>query len=209
MKTRIIMICMAVFLFCGKTHAQFIVTDPINLAQGIVNAAQEIVQTTTTAVNTINNFKETVKIFEQGKKYYDALVRVNDLISDSKKVRDIILMIGDISEIYVTNFEIMLSDNNFRAEEITAIAFGYAQLLAKSADLFAEVKDIISITTLSMTDKERMEMIDKLYNSVNRYKYTVYYYTQKTISVSYLRSKKNNDAGRIVALYGPRNDRYW
>lgn len=55
----------------GKVNAQWVVTDPTNLAQGIINSAKQIVQTSTTANNVINNFKETQKIFQQGKEYYD------------------------------------------------------------------------------------------------------------------------------------------
>ena len=35
------------------------------------------------------------------------------------------------------------------------------------------------------------------------------YYTDKNISVSYLRAKKKKDADRVVALYGDAEDRYW
>lgn len=35
------------------------------------------------------------------------------------------------------------------------------------------------------------------------------YYTNKNISVSYLRAKKKNDLDRIMGLYGNMNERYW
>lgn len=70
MKTKL---CIAIVCLCfvGKVNAQWVVTDPTNLAQGIINSAKQIVQTSTTASNVINNFKETQKIFQQGKEYYD------------------------------------------------------------------------------------------------------------------------------------------
>ena len=39
---------------------------------------------------------------------YDALKSVNNLVKDARKVSEIILMVGDVSEIYVTNFQKML-----------------------------------------------------------------------------------------------------
>lgn len=45
---------------------QWVVTDPGNLAQGIINAAKNIVHTSSTAGNMLNNFQETVKIYKQG-----------------------------------------------------------------------------------------------------------------------------------------------
>ena len=96
-----------VLALCGTgTNAQWVVTDPGNLAQSIINMSDNIAHTSKTAVNTADSFAETVKIYEQAKKYYDQLKAVNDLIQDARKVRDIILMVGDVSDIYVTNFEI-------------------------------------------------------------------------------------------------------
>lgn len=71
---------MAVCLcFIGKASAQWVVSDPGNLAQGIINTTKQIVQTSTTAKNTLDGFMEAQKIFQQGKKYYDALKAVHDV----------------------------------------------------------------------------------------------------------------------------------
>jgi len=118
-------------------------------------------------------------------------------------------MIGEISDVYVNSFQKMLRDDNYTVEELGAIAFGYTKLLEESNDVLKEMKDVVNITTLSMTDKERMDVIDKCYNSAKRYRNLVTYYTNKNISVSYLRAKKKNDTSRILALYGSNNDRYW
>ena len=193
----------------GKANAQWVVTDPTNLAQGIINAAKNIVQTSTTATNMIKNFQETVKIYEQGKKYYDALKKVNNLVKDGIKVKNTILMVGEISEMYVTSFQLMLQDENFTAEELSAIAFGYTKLLEESNNVLKEMKDVVNITTLQMTDKERMDVVDRCYNSIRRYRNMVSYYTNKNISVSYLRARKKNDVSRVMSLYGNANERYW
>ena len=209
MRTKIILLFIACLLLAGTTRAQWVVSDPGNLAQGIINASKNIIHTSKTATNMVSNFQETVKIYEQGKKYYDALKSVNNLVKDAVKVRNTILMIGEISDIYVTNFQLMLRDENYTAEELSAIAFGYTKLLEESNDVLKEMKDVVNITTLSMTDKERMDVVDRCYNRVRRYRNLVMYYTNKNISVSYLRSRKKNDMDRVLALYGSRNERYW
>ena len=209
MRTRIILLFGACLLLAGTVRAQWVVSDPGNLAQGIINASKNIIHTSKTATNMVSNFQETVKIYEQGKKYYDALKSVNNLVKDAVKVRNTILMIGEISDIYVTNFQLMLRDENYTPEELSAIAFGYTKLLEESNDILKEMKDVVNITTLSMTDKERMDVVDRCYNRVRRYRNLVMYYTNKNISVSYLRSRKKNDMDRVLALYGSRNERYW
>ena len=54
---------MAVCLcFIGKASAQWVVSDPGNLAQGIINTTKQIVQTSTTAKNTLDGFMEAQKV---------------------------------------------------------------------------------------------------------------------------------------------------
>ena len=209
MKTRVIMLFSLCLLFAGKANAQWVVTDPTNLAQGIINATKNIIHTSSTATNMIKNFKETVKIYEQGKKYYDALKSVNNLIKDARKVQQTILMVGDITDIYVNNFQLMMQDENFTIEELASIAYGYTKLLEESNDVLQDMKNVVNITTMSLTDKERMDVVDRCYNSMKRYRNLVSYYTNKNISVSYLRARKQNDMDRVMALYGSANERYW
>lgn len=209
MKVKILMVCMSLMLCTYSAKAQWAVIDPANLAQGIVNATKNIVQTSSTASNMLSNFKETVKVYEQGKKYYDALKSVNNLVKDARKVQQTILMVGEISDVYVINFQRMMRDKNYTVEELGAIAFGYTKLLEESAGLLTELKGIVNISTLSMSDKERMDMINGIYNNVKSYRNLVGYYTNKNIAVSYLRSKKSGDTARVMALYGNANDRYW
>ena len=66
MKKKILMLCMGCFLASLTAQAQWVVSDPGNLAQGIINAAKNIVHTSSTATNMANSFQETVKIYKQG-----------------------------------------------------------------------------------------------------------------------------------------------
>lgn len=203
------MLCMGLLLFTTNISAQWAVFDPSNLAQGIVNTTRQVVQTSTTAQNMISNFKETVKIYEQGKQYYDALKSVNNLVKDAKKVQKTILLVGDISDIYVNSFQKMMVDPNFSIEELNAIAEGYAILLEESSIVLDQLKTVVNITTLSLSDKERMDVVDNCYREALNYKNLVNYYTNKNIGVSYLRAKEKGETERILSLYGNPNERYW
>lgn len=208
-RIKTILLFIVIALFTKNAQAQFAVIDPSNIAQSIVNTTKELAQTSRTVSNTLDTFKETKKVYEQGKQYYDALKSVNHLVKDARKVQKTLLLLGEITNIYVNNFQLMLSDKNFRADELTAIAHGYAMLLDESADILAELKNIVNINGLSMSDAERMDRIDKAYDSISNYRNLVSYYTRKNISISYLRSKKINDTERVIALYGSANDKYW
>ena len=191
------------------SRAQWVVTDPSNLAQGIINATKNIVHTSKTATNMVSNFQETVKIYQQGKEFYDALKKVKNLVKDARKVQQTILMMGDITDIYVNNFERMLSDPYFTPEELSAIAVGYTILLEESAGVLTDLKTVVNENGLSMNDKERMDIVDRCYNRVYEYRGLVRYYTNKNIGVSYLRARKQRDQDRILALYGSPSERYW
>ena len=199
-----------VLALCGTAvDAQWVVTDPGNLAQSIINMSDNIAHTSKTAVNTAESFAETVKIYEQAKRYYDQLKAVNNLIQDARKVRDIILMVGDVSDIYVTNFGKMMNDGNFSPRELDAIAFGYARLLEESNGVLQDLRQVINVSTLSMTDKDRMDVVDRCYYEMRRYRNLVSYYANKNIAVSYLRARKKNDLERVMRLYGDETSKYW
>lgn len=209
MKTKIFMLCVSLVLFTSNISAQWTVWDPSNFTQSIVNTSKQIVQTSTTAQNMVNNFKEVQKVYNQGKQYYDALKAVNGLVKDAKKVQRTILMVGEISDIYVHSFQKMLSDPNYSIEELNAIANGYTRLLEQSNDVLSELKGVVNISTLSLSDKDRIDVVNSCYDAMLDYRNLVRYYTNKNIGVSYLRAKKKGETARVNALYGNPSDRYW
>lgn len=209
MKSRLIIMALTLLLSGHEVYAQWVVTDPTNFAGNIANTVKEIATASKTVNNALNNFREVEKIYRQGKEYYDALQKVKTLVSDAYKVKETILMVSDISGIYVNSYKKMLSDKNFTPKELDAIAFGYARLLEESSECLKELKDVVNVTSLSMTDKERMDVIDRVYRDVKEYKGLVNYYTNKNISVSYLRALKAGDTERVLSLYGTASERYW
>lgn len=209
MKKVFYLVCAAIMLAAPSATAQFVVTDPLNLASGILNSANEIVQTSTTVTNVVKNFKEVEKVYKQGKEYYDKLKAVNNLVKDARKVQQTVLLVGDVSEMYVQNFGKMMNDPNFSAQELVAIGNGYAALLAESTELLKELRQIVTSSSLSLNDKERMDIIDRVYKEVREYHSLVRYFTNKNISVSMLRAKRQKNAKGVLDLYGTSNQKYW
>jgi len=206
MKRIILCLTVALSLFSFQAKAQWVVTDPTNLVQNVISA----VQGTTTATNMISNVQESIKIYKQGKEFYDALKSVHNLIKDARKVQKTIVMISEITDIYVNGFNKMVGDPNFTVNELAAISTGYAKLLDEGGALVTELKNIVTGGNgLSLSDKERMEVIDDVYNKMSEYRNLTKYFTQKSISVSYIRAKEKNDTERVLSLYGSPSERYW
>lgn len=208
MKSKFIGLLCAVALSASGARAQWVVSDPANLAQGIVNSVNEMVETSETAQNALSTFKEASKIYEQGKKYYDMLKSVNSLVSGSLKVKESVLMLSEISECYVTNFGKMMSDENYTQQELDAIAFGYNQLMKRGSAAIAELKEVITPTGMSMTDKERLDLVERVYREMKRCKTLAEYYTRKNLQVSYLRAREKGETRQVLDLYGE-DERYW
>ena len=165
MKKYIFMALLGLSLSVPKAHAQWTVYDPGNFAGNIANTVKEIATASKTVKNTLDGFKEVEKLYNDTKKYYDALKKVNNLIGDAYKVKECILMVGDISEVYVTSYKKMLSDKNFRPTELAAMASGYTKLLEQSGESLKELKSIVKSNVFSMNDHERMQQIDRIYTT--------------------------------------------
>ena len=206
MKRWIWLMCLVLACFTQRAAAQWTVIDPSNLVQNIKSA----VQSSTTASNMIKSLQESVKIYNQSKAYYDALKAVHNIIKDARKVKLTIEMVSEITDIYMSGFNRMVTDRNFTSGELAAISAGYARLLEEGGALVAELKNIVtSGNGVSLSDKERMDAVDQIYTRMLRYRNLTRYYTDKAISVSFLRSQSKGDAARVQALYGKPSERYW
>ena len=206
MKRWIWLMCLVLACFTQRAAAQWTVIDPSNLVQNIKSA----VQSSTTASNMIKSLQESVKIYNQSKAYYDALKSVHNIIKDARKVKLTIQMVSESTDIYMSGFKRMVTDRNFTPGELAAISAGYARLLEEGGALVTELKNIVtSGNGLSLSDKERMDIVDQIYTRMLRYRNLTRYYTDKAISVSFLRSQSKGDAARVQALYGKPSERYW
>ena len=136
------------------------------------------------------------------------LKAVHDVVKGGVKVKKSIELVAEISEIYVCNFQNMLADPNFTPDELSAISFGYAKLMSESSDVLQDLKNVVNITGMSLTDAERLAIIDNAYRSLLNYRNLVNYYTRKNLHVSYLRAKEKNEQQQVFDLYG-KDERYW
>ena len=100
-------------------------------------------------------------------------------------------LVAEISEIYVRNFQNMLADPNFTPDELSAISFGYDKLRSESSDVLQDVKNVVSITGMSLTDAERLTIIDNAYRSLLNYRNLVNYYTRKNLSLIHISTARN------------------
>ncbi|MCD7796049.1 MAG: DUF4141 domain-containing protein [Alistipes sp.] len=209
MKSKMVMLLAALVFVSGAARGQWVVSDPSNLGQSIVNSTKQVVEASKNGSTLLQSFQETQKIYRQGKEYYDKLRAVNNLVRDARKVQQCILFVGEISDMYVTNYQRLLADDHFTARELAVIATGYAKLLQESTNTLKDLQGIVNPSDLSMTDKDRLDVVDKAYTELLRLRNLTDYYTRQNISVALLRAQRDQELERAMALYGTDEEKYW
>ena len=207
-RSRIWMLLLALGPVCGPARAQWVVTDPGAIMQGIVNSVNEMVETAATKENVFRNFEQTVKIYNQTKEYYDRLKAVNEMIRGARKVAQCVSMVSAISTQYIDTYKRLSEDRNLSVRELAAIARGYTRLIQESTYVLKELQDIVTPSGLSMTDKERMDIVNQSYAELLRLRNLTDYYSRKNLSVSLSRARREIERERLRALYGTPADQY-
>jgi len=185
-----------------NTTAQFVVADPTAFSQRAIQQITNITEQIQQKYELVRQFQETNKIYTQGKQWYDGLKRVNQTVAEYQKIYETLQLTGEIVDLYASNIQRFRIDQNFSPREVGYITDGYGKLLKESSRLVDDLNLGAKSTGLSLTDKERLDMINTTYEKVREHKALVQYFTNKNISVSYLRAKKKNNTQGVMRLYG-------
>ncbi|MBC3538971.1 hypothetical protein ACFSC6_10535 [Rufibacter sediminis] len=182
--------------------AQFVVADPTAFSQRALQQITNITEQIQQKHELVRTFKETSKIYNQGKEWYDGLKRVSTTVAEYQKIYETLQLTAEIVDLYGTNISRFRMDKNFSPAEVAYITDGYGKLLAESSRLVDDLNLGAKASSLSLTDKERLDMISTTFEKVRQHKALVQYYTNKNISLSYLRAKKKNNTEGVLRLYG-------
>ena len=90
---------------------------------------------------------------------------MHDVVKGGVKVTKSIGLVMEISEIYVENYQKMLSDENYTPDELAAISSGYAMLIDESSDVLQG--KTISVSYLRARKKNDMDRVMSLYGTAN------------------------------------------
>lgn len=151
-----IMITIIGMLFSIMSYAQIPVTDGANL----IMKGADYVEFLNTAVSTAEGLAETRKIFEQGKKYYDALKDVHDIVKKSKNVESCIQLSAETISSYQSTFSKLSSDVNFTPSQLNVFKKQQNNIISGIAKNIEGLNNIIINTGMSLSDKERLDAID-------------------------------------------------
>nr|WP_294895090.1 TerB family tellurite resistance protein [uncultured Pedobacter sp.] len=120
----------------------------------------------------VKNGYNTIKDISQGnfslhETFIDGLMLVNPEIKKYYKVAGIISAQKDMVSEYKSAFNSFSSSGNFNPSEIGYLQRVYKQLFDKGLDNLDELAMVITSSKLRMSDDERLQAIDRIYEDIN------------------------------------------
>jgi hypothetical protein len=140
-------------IFCLITsrgiYAQFVVHD-------ISAQIDRIIDRVTTAASQVKNFLEYKQVADAAR----ALKLVSNKIKNSEKVLDCFSLVADHATLYSNMYNSVQRDKMFTLTEKVKIRSNYIGFVNKSLKTFKDIKTAIIEGNATMSDKERMDLID-------------------------------------------------
>ena len=165
-KTKLVLL---IFTLCtasiNSAYAQWLTWDPQGCLQGILNRVENVEAISKTTGETLQVFKQTKALYNESKQYYDALKQIKGVVKDTKKITDCAEMVSDMSQMFINDFDYFTNDPNLSLPVINRYMRKYNRTI-RSATFRLKDLGIVLGNYLSMSDKERMDEINKQYREI-------------------------------------------
>jgi len=152
----------------------------------------------------------TIKDLSQGnfnlhKTFLDGLLMVSPSVKKYKRIADIINNQIRIVKEYKNAFNRFKQDENFNPDEIEYFGNVYSNLFKQSLNDLDELIIIITDNKLRMSDDERLEAIDRIYNNMQDKLLFLRHFNNNTTILAVQRARDKNDAATMKKIYGINN----
>ena len=133
--------------------------------------------------------------------FLDGLMVVNPEVKKYYRVKDIITNQKAIITEYKSAFKRFKASGNFNVREINYFANVYGQLSKKSLDNLEDLANIISSSKLRMSDDERLQAIDRIFEDTQDKLLFLRDFNRQTSILNIQRTKEKSDLARTQKLY--------
>lgn len=134
--------------------------------------------------------------------YFDELHRVRSVIAYYRKIKSITDKQVKIVAQYKKAYALFKQDSHFSASEIEFMGRVYTGIFDESLKNLDQLFLVINSFATTMTDAERLEIIDKVSDNIDRNYYDLQAFNNENKLVSLQRSKSVQEAQAVKALYG-------
>lgn len=209
MKTKILIFTLLLMLSLKQTSAQTPVTD---IGAGIQREALWIQEKgILSKINWYNILIEalngdikglTGEILGIDQKMLNSLEKVSTLIKDYKRVEETRELLTKVVEVYTDKLPLLVQDENFTAQQATAIVRSFDIILDESRQLTTTILNTILRDDLFlMDDKQRYDTINEIYTSVKQHYGTISYLYNKLLYASYIQSRESETLETFAHYY--------
>ena len=171
MKKCIVILWIILFSFSGKvvaqsTEIQQLLLNVEKLAQlkKILSNMKKGYEIVSTGYNTIKDISKVNFNIHQA--FLDGLIQVSPAVRKYKKIAEIISYQTQLVKEYKSAFRRFDASNLFNANEIKYMDNVYSNLFNKSLQNLEELTMLITAGKLRMSDDERINAIDRVYNDI-------------------------------------------
>ena len=133
--------------------------------------------------------------------FLDGLFAVNPAVRNYKRVADIINYQQLLLKEYRRAYDRFKRDPNFSDDELRYMENVYNYLVKQSLKNLEELAMIVTAAKLRMSDDERIQRIDTIYEDMEDKILFLRYFNNSTQMLAIQRAKENNDVGVLQKLY--------
>ena len=133
--------------------------------------------------------------------FLDGLFAVNPAVRNYKRVADIINYQQLLLKEYRRAYDRFKRDPNFSDDELRYMENVYNYLVKQSLKNLEELAMIVTAAKLRMSDDERIQRIDRIYEDMEDKISFLRYFNNSTQMLAIQRAKENNDVSVLQRLY--------
>lgn len=208
MNKKRVIICIAIVLctniksFSQAEETQQLILNVEKLAQlneiltGLYKS-YEVLHTGYTAIKNVSEGN-----FSLHQQFLDKLQQVSPLVRKYKKVGDIVRYQITILKEYKLAYNRFKSDRNFGASELRYLSAVYRNLFDQSLKNIDALLTVLTASKLRMSDDERLERIDKLFDDMQDKLSFLRHFNKNTNLLAIQRVKEKNDIIAMQNIYG-------
>ena len=157
----------------NASKAQFVVTDPGQIIQTIIDRV-------TNAYSQYKNYQE----YKTATDAIRALKKISSAVKNTKKVADCYTLIAKHKELYNNMWAAASSDRKFSNNEKVGIKNNLSGFVNMALNNIDDLKTAIVEGNATMNDKERIDMIDRVYTRLSTSYNNMYAYSSSIHSVA-------------------------
>ena len=197
--------CITTKLSAQSQEAQQLLLDIEKLVQfkQILKDLKKGYQIVSTGYSTIKDLSE--GNFNLHKTFLDGLLMVSPTVKKYKRIADIINNQVMIVKEYKNAYNRFKQDGNFNPDEIEYMGKVYSNLFKQSLNDLDELTNVITDDKLRMSDDERLEAIDRVYNNMQDKLLFLRHFNNNTTILAIQRARERNDAVTLKKIYGITN----